>query len=81
MKYFVLAATFAAVLARGSARAATIGKDYGPVPQQQSGPTYFHGGRSAPPDFTDVNRYEAQVQDEGLGKQQDAAGINQHVQQ
>ena len=51
MKYLVLVATFAAALATGAANAATIG-NYGPEPQQQPEPTYFHGGRNAPADFT-----------------------------
>jgi hypothetical protein len=79
MKYLVLAATFAAALTTGVANAATIG-NYGSAPQQQSEPTYFHGGRSAPADFTDVNRYKAELQNQGLGAQQDNTGINQHAQ-
>ena len=79
MRNILFAAAIGAVLASGAAYAATIGNS-GPEAQQQSGPTYFHGGRNAPADFTDVNRYEAELQNQGLGAQQDNAGINQHAQ-
>jgi hypothetical protein len=80
MRNILFAAAIGAILASGVANAATIGSS-GSETQQQSGPTYFHGGRSAPADFTDVNRYEAELQNQGLGAQQDNGGINQHAQQ